>query len=165
MIKNLIFRHDMFTETKNWKQLVSFSGSHDGRLSILLVALAKQISSPGFKDNVMSLPKSIMTLVSEKFSNLLLQSGNFYSGRWYICFEQYLHKLSFELLHSLNRSVRIQRINELSLDLSDDCSVNIVRAVRDETGNCVDFDKFVDSKGCILSTKSFVTYVLLYICM
>jgi hypothetical protein len=29
----------------------------------------------------------------------------------------------------------------------------------------VDFDKFVDSKGCILSTKSFVTYVLLYICM
>jgi hypothetical protein len=165
VIKNLIFRHNIFTETKIWKQLVTFSGSHDGRLSILLVALAKQISSPGFKDNVMSLPKSIITLVSEKFSNLLLQSGNFYSGRWYICFEQYLHRLSFEFLHSLNRSVRIQRINELSLDLSDDCSVNIVRAVRDETGNCVDFDKFVDSKGCILSTKSFVTYALLYTCM
>ncbi len=157
VIKNLIFRYGMFTIPENWKQLLAFSGSHEGRLSILLVALAKQIAFPGFKDIVLSLPKSMTAAVCQKFSSVLLHSGNFYSGRSYICFEQYLQRKSFQLSHSFNKSVRIQRINELSLDLSDDRSVNIVRAVRDETGACVDFESFIDSSGNALSTKKFIT--------
>jgi hypothetical protein len=157
VIKNLIFRYDMFTISENWKKLLFFSGSHEGRLGILLVALAKQITFPGFKDVVLSLPKSMTASVCQKFSTVLLHSGNFYSGRSYICFEQYLQRLSFQVVHSFNRSVRIQRINELSLDLSDNCSVNIVRAVCDETGTCVDFESFIDADGNALSTKKFVT--------
>ena len=152
----------MFTKSENWKQLLAFSGSHEGRLSILLVALAKQISLPGFRDVVLSLPKSISASVCQKFSSLLLHSGNVYSGRSYICFEQHLQRLSFQLIHAFNRSVRIQRINDLSLDLSDDCSVNIVRAVCDETGNNVAFESLVDANGNPCSTKKFVTWVLLY---
>jgi hypothetical protein len=162
VIKNLIFRYDMFNETEIWKRLLAFSGSHDGRLGILLPALAKQISCPDFKDKLLSLPKSITADVFQKFSSVLLHSGNSYSGRSYICFDQHLHRLSFKLLHSFNRSVRIQRINQLSLDLSDDCSVNIVRTVQDETGNCTDFERFVDSEGNVISTKSFVTYALFH---
>jgi hypothetical protein len=157
VIKNLIFRYDMFTKSENWKQLLAFSGSHEGRLSILLVALAKQISLPGFRDVVLSLPKSISASVCQKFSSVLLHSGNVYSGRSYICFEHHLQRLSFQLIHAFNKSVRIQRINDLSLDLSDDCSVNIVRAVCDETGNNVAFESLVDANGNPCSTKKFVT--------
>jgi hypothetical protein len=158
VIKNLIIRYDMFHEPEIRKRLLAFSGSHNGRLSILLLALAKRILFLDFKEILLSLPRSIIPDVFQKFSSVLLHSGSYYSGRSYICFDQYLHRLSFQLLHSFNRSVRIQRINELSLDLSDDCSVNIVRCVKDETGNCVDFEKFVDSEGSVSSTKSFVTY-------
>ena len=157
VIKNLIFRYDTFTENEIWKRLLAFSGSHDGRLGIVTLALSKQIFFPDFKDTVLCLPKSITSDICQRFSSVLLNSGNFYSGRSYICFDQHLHRVSFQLLHSFNRSVRIQRINELSLDLSDDCSVNIVRAVQDEGGNCADFEKFVNSDGNVSSSKSFLT--------
>jgi hypothetical protein len=161
VIKNLIFRYNFFMKTENVKQLLAFSGSHDGRLGVLLLAIAKHISSPFFKDIVFSLPKSIAAIACQKFCAVLIHSGNCYSGRSYVCFEQHLDRSSFERLYSLNRSVRIQRINDLSLDLSDDRSVNIVRAVQDESGVSVDFEKFVNSDGSTQSTKSFVTYVLL----
>jgi hypothetical protein len=164
VLKNFILRYNFFMKTENFKQLVAFSGSHDGRLRILLVALAKHVSSPGFKEIVFSLPKSIAAIACQKFCSVLIHSGNFYSGRAYICFEQYLDRSSFERLHSFNKSIRIQRINDLSLDLSDDRSVNIVRAVQDESGACVDFEKFVNSDGSTQSAKSFVTCVIPTFC-
>jgi hypothetical protein len=160
VVKHLIIKHKMFFEAKYWKQLLAFSGSYDGRLGILLTALAKQISSPDFKEVMSSLPESIAEDACQKFSIVLLHSDNYFSGRWHICFEKHLHRLSFERLHSFTRTVRIQRINDLSLDLSDDCSVNIVRDVQDEFGQPIDFEKFFDSNGCVQSTKSFLRYVM-----